>query len=134
MNGFSAGNTLIRSVRQESDTLVVAVSGEIDLSNSPVLRNRMLDLIAKRGPKRVVMNLGLVPYMDSSAVAVLVELLRKMGKGKRVVLTDLQPRVKGLLEIARLDTIFAVAKTEQEAMAAGANPDDEAEIRMTQPE
>lgn len=117
MNAFSAGNTLVRSVRQEGQTLVVTVSGEIDLSNSPALRARMLDLVAKHSPKRVVLNLGLVPYMDSSAVAVLVELLRKVGKGKRVVLTDLQPRVKGLLEIARLDTIFAVAKSEEEAMA-----------------
>jgi anti-anti-sigma factor len=129
MNAFSAGNALIRSVRQEGESLVVAVSGEIDLSNSPVLRTRMLDLIAKHSPKRIVLNLSLVPYMDSSAVAVLVELLRKMGKGKRVVLTNLQPRVKGLLEIARLDTIFAVAKTEQEAMAsAEPNPNDEARI------
>jgi hypothetical protein len=29
----------------------------------------------------------------------------------------LQPRVKGLLEIARLDTIFVIAKDEKEALA-----------------
>jgi hypothetical protein len=32
-------------------------------------------------------------------------------------LTDLQPRVKGLLEIARLDSIFVVAKDEAEALS-----------------
>ena len=40
----------------------------------------------------------------------LVESLRKMWKaGGRIVLTSPQPRVKGLLEIARLDTIFGLA-------------------------
>jgi hypothetical protein len=32
-------------------------------------------------------------------------------------LTNLQPRVKGLLEIARLDSIFMIAADENEALA-----------------
>jgi anti-anti-sigma regulatory factor len=38
--------------------------------------------------------------------------------GGKVYLTNLQPRVKGLLEIARLDTIFVVVKDEQDALKA----------------
>jgi anti-anti-sigma factor len=56
--------------------------------------------------------------MDSSAIAVLVEALQKMRKtGGKVFLTNLQPRVKGLLEIARLDSIFGISATEEEALA-----------------
>ena len=57
------------------------------------------------------------PSTPDAVAAVLVELLRKLGKGGKVVLCGLQPRVKGLLEIARLNTIFAIAATEQEALA-----------------
>jgi anti-sigma B factor antagonist len=65
-----------------------------------------------------VLNLGQVPYMDSSAVAVLVEALQRMRKvGGRIFLTNLQPRVKSLLEIARLGAIFTITKDEVEAMA-----------------
>ena len=87
--------------------MVVAVRGEIDLHNSPELRTELLDLLVKHGPQRLVLNLAQVPYMDSSAIAVLVELLQKVRKtGGRIFLTNLQPRVKGLLEIARLGSIF----------------------------
>jgi anti-anti-sigma factor len=56
--------------------------------------------------------------MDSSAIAVLVEALQRIRKaGGRIFLTDLQPRVKGLLEIARLDSIFIVCKDEADALA-----------------
>ena len=59
-----------------------------------------------------------VPYMDSSAIAVLVESLQKLRKDKGgVYLTDLQPRVKGLLEIARLETIFNIRTDESDAIA-----------------
>jgi len=34
-----------------------------------------------------------------------------------VMLVDLQPRVKGLLQIARLDSIFFLADSEQQALA-----------------
>ena len=34
-----------------------------------------------------------------------------------MILTDLQPRVKGLLEIARLDLIFVLVATEADALA-----------------
>jgi len=57
--------------------LVASINGEIDLNNSPELRSALLGLLARSPVKKVVLNLAQVPYMDSSAVAVLVELLRK---------------------------------------------------------
>jgi anti-sigma B factor antagonist len=108
---------LIASAKASGDAIIAAVSGEVDLNNSPELRSALLSLIGRHSPRRLILNLGKVPYMDSSAIAVLVELLRKLGRGGKLILTDLQPRVKGLLEIARLDSIFIIAKDEQEAMS-----------------
>jgi anti-sigma B factor antagonist len=97
--------------------VVASVRGEIDLHNSTDLRGVLLELLARHEPKRLVLNLSQVPYMDSSAIAVLVEALQKIRKtGGRIFLTDLQPRVKGLLEIARLDTIFVIARDEADAL------------------
>jgi anti-anti-sigma factor len=108
---------LIPAARREGDALVLALRGEIDLNNSPDLRSEVLSLLAKSSPKRVIFNLGEVPYMDSSALAVLVEAMQKMRKlGGKVHLTNLQPRVKGLIEIARLGTIFVIGKDEAEAL------------------
>jgi anti-anti-sigma factor len=55
--------------------------------------------------------------MDSSAIAVLVEALQKLRKtGGKIYLTNLQPRVKGLIEIARLNTVFVCVTDEAEAL------------------
>ena len=110
---------LITSARHEGDAAVVAITGEIDLHNSPELRTHMLQHLDDGKIKRLILNLTEVPYMDSSAIAVFVEALQKLRKiGGKIYLTNLQPRVKGLLEIARLDTIFIVCSDEQSALAS----------------
>jgi anti-sigma B factor antagonist len=109
---------LVPSARKDGDAVVVAARGEIDLNNSPDLRSELFMILTRHAPKRLVLNLAEVPYMDSSAVAVLVETLQKMRKaGGKVYLSNLQPRVQGLIEIARLGTIFVIVKDEAEALA-----------------
>ena len=118
MSQIQTGNELVPAARQEGDAVVAQISGEIDLHNSPQLRDALLNVLLKNLPKKLVLNLSQVPYMDSSAIAVLVEALRKMQRsGGKVWLTNLQPRVKGLLEIARLNAIFGIAVDESEALA-----------------
>ena len=108
---------LVPSARKDGDAVIVAARGEIDLNNSPELRSELFSILTRHAPRRLVLNLAEVPYMDSSAVAVLVETLQKMRKlGGRVYLTNLQPRVQGLIEIARLGMIFVIAKDEAEAL------------------
>ncbi len=115
MNELRTGTGIVPSARVEGQTLIASVRGEIDLNNSPELRRMLLDVAVRHAVRRVLLNLAEVPYMDSSAIAVLVELLRRMGKGGTVALTHLQPRVRGLLEIARLDSIFVLADNDEEA-------------------
>jgi anti-sigma B factor antagonist len=117
MADLNTSSEVIVNARRDGDVIVIAIRGEIDLHNSPGLRTDLLDALQRGMPKKLILNLGEVPYMDSSAIAVLVEALQKMRKaGGKIYLTNLQPRVKGLLEIARLDTIFSVVKDETEAL------------------
>ena len=109
---------LVSEVREQGDAIIAALQGEIDLHSSPDLRGQLLRILENKKPKKLILNLTGVPYMDSSAIAVLVETLQRVRKhGGNVHLTNLQPRVKGLLEIARLETIFVVSNTEQDAIA-----------------
>jgi anti-sigma B factor antagonist len=117
MAELKTNNELVPSARIEGDVLLAKVSGEIDLHSSPDLRDILLGALAKYQPKKIILDLSQVPYMDSSAIAVLVEALQKLRKiGGMICLTQLQPRVKGLLQIARLDTVFVLAETEAEAL------------------
>jgi anti-sigma B factor antagonist len=108
---------LVSPPRMSGDAVIADVLGEIDLHNSPELRTALLAILTDKPPKRLILNLSKVSYMDSSAIAVLVEGLQRLRRvGGRLMLVNLQPRVKGLLEIARLDTIFVLAATEQDAL------------------
>jgi anti-anti-sigma factor len=56
--------------------------------------------------------------MDSSAIAVLVESWQRMRKvSGKIYLTNLQPRVKGIIEIARLNAVFGICADDAEALA-----------------
>jgi anti-sigma B factor antagonist len=118
MSDIPSESALVPSIRQVGDAVIASVKGEIDLHNSPAVRQQLLRFLEQHKPKKLILNLAEVPYMDSSAIAVLVEALQKMRKaGGKIYLIHLQPRVKGLLEIARLDTIFVLAADENEALA-----------------
>jgi anti-sigma B factor antagonist len=116
MSDLATNSTVLPTARLDGDNLFAAVKGDVDLNNSPDLRVAILAILKDRSPKRLILNLSGVSYMDSSAIAVLVEALQKVRKaGGKICLTGLQPRVKGLLEIARLDQIFVLAKDDTEA-------------------
>jgi anti-anti-sigma factor len=110
-------DALLTAASPRDGVVIVAIRGEVDLHNSPLLRGRLLEALQRWQPRKLVLNMSQVPYVDSSAIAVLVETLKELRRsGGRVVLTELQPRVKGLLEIARLDSIFVIAPSEAEAL------------------
>lgn len=107
--------------------LYARIEGEINLQNSPALRTDLLKLVEEQRPRRIVLNLSQVPYMDSSAIAVMIEVLKVIRpEGGKVHLTQLQQRVAGLLRIARLDTIFVLSESDEVALREADQPPAEA--------
>jgi len=104
--------------RREGDAAVVSLEGEVTVFTSPALRER-LRAVLDEGPRRVVMDLSGVGYVDSSGVATLVEALREIREQQgEMVLACVADRVRGVLEIARLDTLFTTADTVEEALGS----------------
>lgn len=88
-----------------NDTTVVTLSGEVDLSNSPILRKKLLESINTN----ILVDLSDVSYMDSSGLATLIEAMQKVNKnGRTFKLTGVKGAVKNILEIARLTEIFSI--------------------------
>ena len=108
------------NVRSESKdgATIISPEGDVDLSRSPVLRNSLRQAQSAR-PKRLIVSLGGVDYMDSSGVATLVEALQIARRNNtRMVLCGMKDRVRSIFEIARLDTVFTIAGSVEEAMKA----------------
>jgi anti-sigma B factor antagonist len=102
--------------RSEGGAVVVMARGEVTVFSSPALREA-LRKVAERRPALVVLDLAETPYLDSSGVATFVEALQMIQRGKgKLVLAGMTPRVRGVFEIARLDTIFTVAESVAEAL------------------
>jgi anti-sigma B factor antagonist len=106
-------------VRSVDDVTILSPKGEIDLSRAPALRKHITAAQASR-PRKLIIDLGGVPYMDSSGVATLVEAMQNARRaGGKLVLCALQDKVRSIFEIARLDTVFVIARSADEEIGNG---------------
>lgn len=97
---------------------VLPLEGEIDLHVSPEVAESLRTMIAKK-PKRVVVDLSRVPYLDSSGLAVLIEGMQNIQEyGGKFALAGVQESVQHIFEIARLDQVFQIFPTVDEALTA----------------
>lgn len=98
--------------------VVLSPDGDIDLSRSPSLRTSLKQVQAGK-PGRLVVDLEHVDYMDSSGIATLVEALQHARRtGTQMVLCGMKERVRSIFEIARLDTVFTIVETREQALKA----------------
>src|SRR3989338_8273292 len=91
---------------QKGDIERFELEGELDFHTSPVLREKLQDAVQKQ-VKKVVIVLRKVSDIDSAGLATCVEMLQKRKRyGGKLVLTELEPAVRSVFEIAKLDKIF----------------------------
>lgn len=108
---------LIQDVRNVDGSVIMDLSGDVDMHSSPTLRTELLKVV-EGGAPAVVINLEAVEFMDSSGLATLVEALQlTRQKQSKLKLINLCNRVRSIFEIARLDTIFEIFESEAEALA-----------------
>jgi anti-sigma B factor antagonist len=102
--------------RQVGDVTVIDVAGRITLGEgSSTLRDALRDLV-KTDHKKILLNLKDVTYIDSSGIGELVSAYTTItNQGGHLKLLGLTHRVKDLLQITKLYTVFDVH--EDEALA-----------------
>jgi anti-sigma B factor antagonist len=105
--------------RQTGDVCLLDVSGKITLGDgSVVIRDAVKKLVAD-GTKKIVLNLGEVTYIDSSGIGELVSAFTSVSNtGGNLKLLHLTKRVKDLLQITKLYTVFEVFDDEASAVAS----------------
>jgi anti-sigma B factor antagonist len=105
------------SHRQVGDVVVVDASGRITLGEgASVFRDMIRDLAAK-GNKKILVNLTDVSYIDSSGIGEMVSGFTTVtNHGGQLKLLGLTKRVKDLLQITKLYTVFEVFEEESSAV------------------
>lgn len=110
------GADLTLQTRREGGAVVIGARGEVTVFTSPALRQELRKAVAEK-PGRLVIDLSETSYIDSSGVATLVEGLKLMQPHRgRLVLAGMNERVRGVFEIARLNSVFRLAETVEEAL------------------
>jgi anti-sigma B factor antagonist len=109
--------TVKMTTRQVGDVSVMDAVGRITLGEgSSIFRETLRELLAK-GHKKILLNLADVSYIDSSGIGELVSGFTTVtNQGGQLKLLNLNKRVKDLLQITKLYTVFEVFEDEATAV------------------
>jgi len=110
--------------RQSGDVTILDLNGRLSLGeevafgpgSGVVLGDRVREL-AKKGQKRILLNLAGLTYVDSSGVGQLVgALTTARNQDGDVKLLKPSSQIVGLLKTTKLDTVFDIHEDEAEAI------------------
>jgi len=97
--------------------VVVRLAGELDLYNAHLVREALLACSSENPPKLVV-DLGEVQFVDSTALGVLVEARSRMEDRQAFLLAAPGAETRRALEVSGLDRHFNVRESVDEALAS----------------
>src|SRR5712691_12179899 len=106
------------SERTNGDVVIVDVSGKITLGDGgdSALKDKMNSLV-QQGHKKVLLNLGDVSYVDSAGLGEIIQAYATVNKnGGTLKLLNVTKRIKDLLSITKLLTVFDTFDNEAEAV------------------
>ena len=117
----SAGSGLrkdpVLGVDSVGDAWVVRLGGELDLYNAEQVRDALRKACSV-SPARVVVDLGEVEFLDSTALGVLIEAKTMLENRRAFLLAAPGLETRRALQISGLDRHFSVHDTVPEALSA----------------
>jgi anti-sigma B factor antagonist len=116
---ISEGNMELKIEKRRVDGVtVISAQGRIMFGDeATALRDFLKDALSET--PRLVLNLAGVTYIDSGGLGTLVGVYSSArGTGADIKLTGLGQRLRDVLQITKLATVFEVFDTEKEALTA----------------
>lgn len=105
------------TTRQVGDVTVVDAVGRITLGEGASTFRDTVRELAGKGHKKMLLNLAEVSYIDSSGIGEMVSGFTTVAnQGGQLKLLNLTKRVKDLLQITKLYTVFEVFDDEAAAV------------------
>lgn len=105
--------------RKNGDITILDVEGKILLGEGDVqLNKKIADLIGRKETK-ILLNLSQVPYMDSGGLGEVVRSFTTVKReGGELKLVGVTARIKDLMTITKLHTVFDIFESEAEGVAS----------------
>lgn len=105
-------------VERTDDVAIISVEGQLIVGNRQELKQRVLEEL-ERGARKFLIDFAGTGYIDSSGLGVLVSLSKKIREqGGELRLANLNEDLRTLFELTKLDTLFQIAASRQEALGS----------------
>ena len=106
--------------KKHSDNFTILyVEGLIKLGESAEFFSSALENVLKNESSNVIVDFTKIDYIDSTGIGELVGYLGKFTtQNRKLILVNPSERIMKLLKLAKLDTVFKIYNTEEEAIAA----------------
>jgi anti-sigma B factor antagonist len=107
----------LSDAKSANGVMIVRVEGQLVVGNRNELKDHLLRLLEK-GERRFLIDFAQTGYIDSSGLGALVTLARKVREdGGDLRLSGLNEDLRSLFELTKLDTLFAISETPDQALA-----------------
>lgn len=104
--------------REVGEVLVVKpLDKRIDASGSPDFKGKMVDWV-NSGKNRIVLDLSGVDFIDSGGLGTIVSILKTLGSNGDLYISGLQETVGSLFRLTRMDRVFRLYSSVEDAVAA----------------
>ncbi len=86
----------------------ICIGGEIDFSVSPEVREKLIEF-SEKTQGDIILDLASLQYIDSSGLAVLIELRKKLNTKKRaIVITEVSSQVEKIFTLTQIGSLFGL--------------------------
>lgn len=104
--------------RELADTLVVEVGEDrIDAACAIQFKDAMRELAGRAGT-RVLIDMSRVRFLDSSGLGAVVAARKLLGESRQLELSGLNPAVDKVMRLTRMNAVFPIHDTVDDALAA----------------
>src|SRR5712671_2736663 len=110
---------LIVEKKHTDNFTILYVEGLIKLGESAEFFSSALENVLKHDSGNVIIDFTKIDYIDSTGIGELVGYLGKFTtQNRKLILVNPSERIQKLLKLAKLDVVFKIYNTEEEAIAA----------------
>jgi anti-sigma B factor antagonist len=73
------------------------------------------------GSEVLIVDYSFVEFIDSTGLGILISILKKMGSRTRLILCNLQANVSSTFKLTRMDRVFEIYPTLEDAKSSVSN-------------
>ena len=105
--------------RPSGDVMILDLKGKLTIGSGDELLKDKIHSLIQQGHRKLLLNVAAVPYVDSAGLGAIVSSYTTVSReGGSLKLLGLTSRIRDLLAITKLLTVFDTYESESDAVAS----------------